>query len=407
VDDMGRCKMNVKRGYTKLNTIVLISLIGMLSTLFITCIPITHAQEPQLYLYIQNSLQEYTNEIYENEDLFISAYSLDENNSPVFQFNVTINFLQQSYSIPLDDVEILITAPEVSTTTEYTIQAEKSGFESANETITIINKQQFIITPDSYIVEANKRFSVVITDENNIPQEGVLVGIQNYDGENSIDTTNSLGRAWLTAPDNRDQISIKAQKEGYISTTTTIAININPTLIELLQQNPYTPIIIAVILLIIAVLLVNVRQRQIKRRERYDNVELSKTQSKTSSRDSKQTIKKGKTDPSKQPYIINGDKTPATTSSKIEEIRINRPRKDTSFVAAYEEPPQEKQKSSVPSTKGKSDWFKGTEDFRYQLDKITGKVDEKGKDKWFEGTKDIRQKIDDTLKKKDKHKHMR
>ncbi len=53
-------------------------------------------------------------------------------------------------------------------------------------------------------------------------------------------------------------------------------------------------------------------------------------------------------------------------------------------------------------TKDENDWFKGTDDIRYEIDKLTGKIDENSIDKWFEGYDDIKDKINERIKKKDK-----
>ena len=50
------------------------------------------------------------------------------------------------------------------------------------------------------------------------------------------------------------------------------------------------------------------------------------------------------------------------------------------------------------------DWFEGTDDIRYEIDKLTGKIDEKHMDKWFEGVDDLKKKIDEKVKKRDKNK---
>ena len=42
---------------------------------------------------------------------------------------------------------------------------------------------------------------------------------------------------------------------------------------------------------------------------------------------------------------------------------------------------------------------------RYEIDKLTGEVDEEGLDKWFEGVSDLKVKIDEKIKKKDKKKN--
>ena len=89
--------------------------------------------------------------------------------------------------------------------------------------------------------------------------------------------------------------------------------------------------------------------------------------------------------------------------AKVEEIRISRSRKDREVSSV-----SDKEKGNTISRRnGKKTshgWFEGTDDIRYEIDKMTGEIDEEGKDKWFEGTDNIRAKIDEKLKKKDKKK---
>jgi hypothetical protein len=90
---------------------------------------------------------------------------------------------------------------------------------------------------------------------------------------------------------------------------------------------------------------------------------------------------------------------------KVEEIRISRPRKEKEIVPINAE--EEKVDEAIPRKvrrRHEYDWFEGTDDIRYEIDKITGKIDEEGADKWFEGIDDIRAKIDEKVKKKDKKK---
>ena len=92
----------------------------------------------------------------------------------------------------------------------------------------------------------------------------------------------------------------------------------------------------------------------------------------------------------------------SNTGSKIEEIRINRYRKNKEIVSLD----PDINNNSNTKKNGVSDlkWFKGRDDIRYKIDKKTGEIDEKGKDKWFEGTDDIRKKIDEKIKIKDNKK---
>jgi len=256
---------------------------------------------------------------------------------------------------------------------------------------------KLVVKLDKLTVNVNERFAVTVTDENGNPIEGATVGIQSYTGKDSLDTTDAEGHAWLVAPEGRDEIIIKAQKLGYVAGTSTLGINNNPGFWESLLQSPYTPIVIAVIILLFAIVFVNLRQKKsIDTRAR----EISKEQA------LKRYGAHGKI-----VSISSSEKTGklvdryGSQGPKIEEIRISRPRKDKKIISVESE--KEEVKKVIPrKPKRKYDyeWFEGTDDIRYEIDRITGEIDEERLDKWFEGIDEIRAKIDEKVKKKDKKK---
>ena len=261
------------------------------------------------------------------------------------------------------------------------------------------------VTPDDYTVKANEQFSVVVTDENGIPVSGVTVGIQSIISE--VEPTNAEGRTWLTAPTDRTEITIKAQKDGYQDGTTIVKIDTPLGLIEILIQSQYTPFIIAVIIIMVVILFVNHRQKkQIDARSK----EISKEQ--TSKRYgphgavvSLQPSVKIENQPVNQYGSTENIDMESKRGAKVEEIRISRPRKEKEIIPIKTE--EEEVEEAIPRKvrrRHEYDWFEGTDDVRYEIDKITGKIDEEGADKWFEGIDDIRAKVDEKLKKKDKKK---
>ena len=80
---------------------------------------------------------EVNDEVYENEDFLVSAYTLtlDENDipTPTFQIGVEIEFNDRSYNIT-DEAVVSIKAPQVSEDTQYVINASKSGYISVEKT---------------------------------------------------------------------------------------------------------------------------------------------------------------------------------------------------------------------------------------------------------------------------------
>jgi len=386
---------------SKIHLEIKVKCIVILTILFILLFSnIVVAQEQQLFV-------EVLDEVYESEDFLVSAYILNESIFPIFQIGVEIEFNKTKYQITDESAVVSIKAPQVSKDTSYVIKASKNGYTSAETTITVIKKQlSLIITLDGskYTVKADEKFSVVVKDENNNPVSGATVAIQSM-GE--VETTNNEGRAWLIAPGDHTEITIKAQKEGYRYGTTTVNIETSPGLIDILMQNQYTPIFIAVIAVIISILFVNFRQRkQIDVRTK----EISKEQTlkRYSSHGavvSMQPNVKIENQPLSQYGSTENINMDSKRGPKVEEIRISRPRKEKEIVPVNTE--EEKVDEAIPRKvrrRHEYDWFEGTDDIRYEIDKITGKIDEDGVDKWFEGIDDIRAKIDEKVKKKDKKK---
>ena len=386
---------------SKIHLEIKVKCIVILTILFILLFSnIVVAQEQQLFV-------EVLDEVYESEDFLVSAYILNESIFPIFQIGVEIEFNKTKYQITDESAVVSIKAPQVSKDTSYVIKASKNGYTSAETTITVIKKQlSLIITLDGskYTVKADEKFSVVVKDENNNPVSGATVAIQSM-GE--VETTNNEGRAWLIAPGDHTEITIKAQKEGYRYGTTTVNIETSPGLIDILMQNQYTPIFIAVIAVIISILFVNFRQRkQIDVRTK----EISKEQTlkRYSSHGavvSMQPNVKIENQPLSQYGPTENINMDSKRGPKVEEIRISRPRKEKEIVPVNTE--EEKVDEAIPRKvrrRHEYDWFEGTDDIRYEIDKITGKIDEDGVDKWFEGIDDIRAKIDEKVKKKDKKK---
>jgi hypothetical protein len=92
--------------------------------------------------------------------------------------------------------------------------------------------------------------------------------------------------------------------------------------------------------------------------------------------------------------------------SKVEEIRISRSRKQKEIVPVKEKQDEtEKIINRKKMQRHNYDWFEGKDNVRYEIDKITGEVDEHGVDKWYEGIEGLREKIDEKVKNKDKKKN--
>jgi len=364
-----------------------------------------NAQEKQLIIDV-------VSEVYEREKFSVSVYDPNLENASPYLINVLIEFNGKQYNISENDEnrEIIITAPQISKDAVFTITASKSGYKATTTNISVIkletqSKSQLFITPDDYTVDENKQFSVLVTNETGVVISKATVGIQSCTGGGSIDETDDNGRACLIAPEDYSEIILIAQKEGYISGIERIWINANPNQIEKILQNSYTPIAIASIVLAFVIVFVNFRQKrtieykektrelpkQILKRNNRREKNASFTSRKKIGRKTNRDISKEK------------DSVEPRQVSKVEEIRISRSSKNKEVTSVSSENKRKKE-SERAREKASHEWFEGTDNIRYELDKMTGEIDEEGKDKWFEGTDDIRAKIDKKLKKKDKKK---
>jgi len=355
----------------------------------------------KLEIFITNLNDTEISEIYEKEHFKVSVLDSDQPGTP-YLVDVNILFNDLPYEISQESAEITLQAPRVDSDRNYKIFAIKDGYDSSNKTIKVLNNVSIglvIITED--VVDAGKTFSVYIKNEKGEPIADVTVGIENYWSESS--TTDSDGRAWLTAPLDKKEITILAQKDKYTQVKHKIRVNIEPAWWETIRTNSYFPIVIGLIFLLFVIIYVNQRQKKsiidrTKEISKEKKVEISKKdENYITTSNSREEIINYRTGP--KDVVRSQQKS----DSKIEEIRITRPKKEIIPVKP-EKNGEEKIISKNKINKNKYDWFEGTDDVRYEIDKLTGKIDENGKDKWFEGVDKIKEKIDEKVKNKDKKK---
>lgn len=337
-------------------------------------------------------------EVNENENFKVSAF-INKSGEIEFLVDVNIKFNNKSYTITeeSDNYEVTIEAPSVDENEPFFIYATKQGYEPGYETITVKNnKPLLVIDPQDYIIPAGDDFYVTVyensTDGNIVP--GANVYIFSY-GTTVI--TNTGGIAYLKAPTNKENITIFASKLGYIDGSETIKITLKPDILSQIIYNKYFLIFVSVIILIFSILFVHFRQKK--------NVY---TRAKEIS--NQKTIDKY-TSESDTPYDKNRFESEAfigppvrfnqSQDSKVEEIRISRPHKEKEIVdVKTKEDETEDIVNKKRIQRRDYDWFEGTDEIRYEIDKLTGEVDEEGMDKWFEGVDDIKKKIDEKMKKK-------
>ncbi len=327
-----------------------------------------------------------------------------------FLINVNITFNGEIYQITAENEngEINLLAPEVNQNTSFIITAFKDGYNSTNKTIIIINNEsqnklpELIVTPEFYTVDAGNQFAVFVRDENGNVISGVKVAIQSF-GATSI--TDDVGKAWLTAPKDKDSATIIAQKDGYVDYKhTDIKINVPPNWWETFFKSTYFPIFVAFIILLLTILFVNHKQKK-SIYNRASQIIEEKTIKKYNidQKNISNSLDENKEKLNDYSSLKNSVRIRSDSDPKVEEIRISRPTKEKEII-----PVESKEDKTDKVIKRKKmhtheyDWFEGTDDIRYEIDKLTGKIDEEHLDKWFEGVDHLKKKIDEKVKKRDK-----
>jgi len=250
-----------------------------------------------------------------------------------------------------------------------------------------------IIPENGYVLDAGKRFSVKITNSSSgIEVEGAEVAIQNVIGSEYSYTTGSDGRAYLNAPKNKERITIIATKGGYVTSTLELEINPEQGLFEQIIASDYFIVFVALLFLISAIIFVNFKQKksiysrakEISKEKTMQKYDLEKTQ-------------KPKEKSSNYGNSDDAVKIKQKSNDKIEEIRIIQSRKSKEVY-----PIKATDKEDLDEEEKSADWFKGTSEVKYEIDRLTGEVNEDDKDKWFEGVESLRDKLDEKMKKKGK-----
>ena len=385
-------RSNTRVGYIIISIILLITLSIIFSSIAI-------AEEDELVIVIQDEDDYEIEGITENENFKVSVY-VNVSEIPQFLIDVDIKFDGIHYQID-ETAELILQAPTVDSDRTYIVTAAKEGYNSSNKALKILNKVEmtYRLESSSDVVDAGDTFAVYVYDSDDNPVSGILVGIDRIHGQTG--TTDDDGRVWLKAPENLETMTIYAQKDGVIIGDLEIKVNIELPWWEILIKSMYFPIFIAMIILIIIVLYVSFRQKKSvygrakeiadnKAKEKYEEITLQK-----------QNVEEQE----KQYYSKDTVRAQPEKDSKVEEIRISRPRKEKEIVPVETEKDKtekiiEKKKNQI----NEYDWFEGTDDIRYEIDKLTGEIDEEGIDKWYEGVDNLKEKINEKVKKKDKKK---
>ena len=334
-------------------------------------------------------------EVLEGEFFTVSVLDPEySGNETPFLIDVTIMFNGRVYQITIDDEdgEKTLLAPLVNQDTNFIINASKNGYNSTNKTIKVLNYPKLEIIPlDGWTVDAGQKFSIKINDDQGNSVVGAVVAIAEF---GNSDITDGEGIATLIAPTDKETIYIIAQKDGYAESERKLEVNIIPPWWEQFFQSSYFPIVIGALILIVVIIFVSFRQKKSifeRAKEITDEKAVDKFTNKEAQKIEENNLS--------QETI----RTQPSQDAKVEEIRISRPRKEKEIVPVKSiEDETDKIINRKKSQKRDYDWFEGKDDVRYEIDKLTGEVDEEGLDKWYEGVDNLKEKIDEKVKKKDK-----
>jgi len=133
---------------------------------------------------------------------------------------VAITFAGETYTTTDGTVEV--TAPDVTTTLDYTIAATAEGYASDDTTIKVINIPQLIIVVLDD-VQATTTFEVAVADDTG----SAIVGAEvTFDGETYITGVNGI--ATLTAPNDKGSYPIEAAFVSYVTATDIVTVKAAP-----------------------------------------------------------------------------------------------------------------------------------------------------------------------------------
>ncbi len=389
---MRRTTVKVIPKFTISIIIILVSFLSF-NVLFIS----NCSSQEEISIYVTDLDDEPINQITEGNYFKVRVYDPDSQ-SYTFLINVSIEFNDEEYYISdlTPNQEIALFAPEVGADRDFSIRAFKDDL-VGEKTITVLNKPELIVSPQELIIDADNDFYVIVKDDkSDKPVVDATVYISNiYDQQ---DTTNENGIVYLHAPKNREEIRVIAQKEGYETGYVDIRINTPKTFVDYIVETEYFTFFVAFIVLIGVVAFVHFRQKK-SIYERTKEITKEKQMEKYGFKDNQDNSSNKDNSILNQSSSMDAVRVKSKPDSKVEEIRISRKRKEKEVVPIESKEDKMEKIISKRTQRKNQDWFKGKDDVRYEIDKITGEIDEKGKDKWFEGIDDIREKIDEKVKK--------
>ena len=379
---------------TKYNTIVLVAILILLSVM-----PTQSAEESQLsfVLYDEqgNIPSTYTLFVGTTYNLYVTTTDLNDplyNVTVVFPWGTETTTIQQPI-LTLTSVQYQLYAPT------FTISASKEGYLSVQKTFLVSNQKISLDAPSS--IKEENTFLVTVKDQDGQPLKSVTLLFSNETDIVFEQNTDNLGQVKFTAPtvDATTTYSISASKIGYQPVTTTISVlnriaDTENQYVSFIME--FGPILLSILAVVVAVWLVDYRNKQRFQREKTKNhfsllrqkiqpkkqipLALSKIppkrqQPKQSSQIQKQTpIQHTKTLPTHT-------KIEKTNSHRIEEIHIHShstPPTTAPTKNGYQHttsPPQSN--TQTIKNKQKPYWIQGDEQLHNKIDQLINENNKK------------------------------
>ena len=388
----------------------------------IACTVSGETKQLKIYPFNADTLAQIT-EVYEKERFGI--YVEDPNDPSALITNITITFNGQTYHIRDTDPDypfLYLAAPEVDKDTEMYITANKEGYETAQQQIIILNRNQLQISPTALTVKCGDNIKIIVTDEHNNPISGVEVTLTLKGGKDYSTITDAHGVAEFLAPSvNKDTtIFITASKESYEPVS--IKGKIQAASNGLITNLPLLPIIGAAVfaLFIFAGVIKYVHKDDKEFDETEPKYSIEKHNPPQDTKTSNHSYHTTKTSSAHQipKHMSEIDKTKVTPNQaeersglrrkgvRIEEIVIGKP--ETPLTKTEPKPNKVNEEKFINITKKKAspnEWVVGEDSVRLKIDeKIGGTSPKKDINRWLTGTEDIVAKVDEKLKKYNKKK---
>ncbi|MFH1100422.1 MAG: hypothetical protein V1726_00090 [Methanobacteriota archaeon] len=342
----------------------------------------------------------------EGHEYGIAIFYEHENNvGEIVATDVLVTVPWATYKTSETAPEISLVAPRFEEYRQFVITASKTGYQTAEKLIAVI-KGELVVTTDRGTISEGETFQVTVKDQANRLIEDCLVYVQREGQQGDSDMTDARGTVYLSAPlieNDSEFASVLGYKDGYREGVTSIRVENTPVVTIAADLMTIIPVVLAVVVVVVAVIVVRIRKTS--------NQPDVPTMTEQEHLEPEIVIyeKRKLFSSNKKPRSIMKETLeiePVATESvprnepKVEEIRIHGSgkAKETTILSTKKEEP-------VPSRrKGSTDWFEGTDEVRYKIDRLTRDAKKKEKDKWFEGTSDIQEKIDEAICKKHKKK---